>query len=78
MARGRFPVGWRSLAKDAADLPVHQRDRTTARQMVNVGETYDFTFTPNEPGELALEVRSDDGELLVEQPIQVVEKGEEG
>ena len=48
-------VQWRALAKDGADLPAHQSQVVAARQPVQVGETYDFEFTP-EPGEYRLAI----------------------
>jgi FtsP/CotA-like multicopper oxidase with cupredoxin domain len=48
-------VRWQRLAKDGADLPPNQATMVPARQFVQVGETYDFLFTP-EPGEYRLSV----------------------
>jgi FtsP/CotA-like multicopper oxidase with cupredoxin domain len=78
LVRDGFPVRWRPRAHDGSTLPLHQREPVAARQRVSVGETYDFTFTPQRPGELALEVRNGlgaavgPGGLLVRQPIRVV------
>lgn len=44
---------WRALAKDGMDLPAHRAVRVSAGQLVQVGETYDFEFTP-ERGEYRL------------------------
>jgi len=46
-------VTWRALAKDGADLPLSQATTRPARQFVQVGETYDFTFRAD-PGEYRL------------------------
>jgi len=46
-------VTWRALAKDGADLPPSQATTRPARQFVQVGETYDFTFRAD-PGEYRL------------------------
>lgn len=46
-------VQWQRVAKDGADLPRNQATIVPARQFVQVGETYDFLFTP-EPGEYRL------------------------
>lgn len=46
-------VHWRRVAKDGADLPGHQAVMGPASQSVQVGETWDFEFTP-EPGEYRL------------------------
>lgn len=78
LVRDGFPVAWEPLAHDGWTLPIHQRGGTPARQTVSVGETYDFTFTPQQPGELALEVRrglgapQQPGALVISQPIRVV------
>jgi|CXWL01.1.fsa_nt_gi FtsP/CotA-like multicopper oxidase with cupredoxin domain len=42
--------GWRALAKDGADLPTAKRSVGPAQVRVDVGETYDFDFTPTVPG----------------------------
>jgi len=46
-------VRWRRMAKDGADLPAHQAVEVNASQSVQVGETYDFEWTP-ERGEYQL------------------------
>jgi FtsP/CotA-like multicopper oxidase with cupredoxin domain len=51
--RDSSQVRWRRLAKDGADLPASQARTVAASQLVQVGETYDFEFTP-EPGEYRL------------------------
>ena len=53
---GSSPVMWRAVAKDGADLPVFQATERPARQIVSVGETYDFEFQPQSTTELRLEV----------------------
>ncbi|MFN2398630.1 MAG: multicopper oxidase domain-containing protein [Gemmatimonadaceae bacterium] len=47
---------WRALAKDGADLSVAQSTKRRAAQLVDVGETYDFEFTPSERGEYRFSV----------------------
>ena len=49
-------ANWRPIAKDGADLPAGQREMCLARLTIGVGETYDFEFSAEEAGELALEV----------------------
>jgi FtsP/CotA-like multicopper oxidase with cupredoxin domain len=44
--RDTAAVEWRRLAKDGADLPINQAVVTRAAQMVQIGETYDFEWTP--------------------------------
>jgi len=48
---------WKAIAKDGADLPPSQMTTQAAQQTISVGETYDFEFRPDAPGELRLEVR---------------------
>jgi FtsP/CotA-like multicopper oxidase with cupredoxin domain len=44
------------LAKDGADLPVHQRVPVERLAPLSVGETADFTWTPSVPGTYELHV----------------------
>lgn len=53
------PVMWRPLAKDGATLPPPNRVATEAQQRMDVGETYDFEWTPVAPGVYVLEVGTD-------------------
>jgi FtsP/CotA-like multicopper oxidase with cupredoxin domain len=46
---------WRPVAKDGADLPVSQRAVQKAELSIDVGETYDFEFTPTRPGVYVLD-----------------------
>lgn len=66
-------VQWRPVGKDGADLPGSARRMQLARQIVSMGETYDFEFVPSKPGELRLEIRAagPGGRLLVRAPIRV-------
>jgi FtsP/CotA-like multicopper oxidase with cupredoxin domain len=65
-------VRWRPLAKDGADLPEAGRTARPAQQIVTMGETYDYEFTPDRAGELRLEVRTPaPGRLMVRAPIRV-------
>jgi len=68
-----FPVRWRAVARDGADLPPHQRVVGHADRVVSIGETADFEYTPGDPGDLVLEVRSVEGSLLVSQSIRITE-----
>jgi FtsP/CotA-like multicopper oxidase with cupredoxin domain len=65
-------VQWRPIAKDGFDLPQTERARL-AREVVSVGETYDFEYTPTKRGLLQLEVRIPraPGRLLIRVPIRV-------
>ncbi len=46
----------RLLAKDGADLPVHQQVEVDELPEIGVGETADFTWTPTEPGTYEIRV----------------------
>ena len=50
------PARWRAVAKDGEDLPPAQASKQDARQVIAVGETYDFEFEPTTKGDLRLEV----------------------
>lgn len=45
---------WRALAKDGADLVPARATARPAAQLITVGETYDFEFTPAERGDYQL------------------------
>lgn len=49
---------WRPIAKDGADLPESQRTPRAAFLLTGPGETADFEFTPAEPGDLILNMRT--------------------
>jgi FtsP/CotA-like multicopper oxidase with cupredoxin domain len=63
-------VNWTPVAKDGADLPVSGRMLRFARQVMSMGETYDFEFTPERPGNLRLELRRG-RQLAARTPIRV-------
>ena len=63
-------VRWQPVAKDGADLPESQRAAKRARQLVGMGETYDYVYTPAAPGNLRIEVRGGPT-LLARVPIRV-------
>lgn len=48
---------WTPLAKDGADFPSSRKVVRNARQLLSMGETYDFEFTPQRVGLLRLELR---------------------
>lgn len=57
LLNGVAPVTWTPVAKDGADLPEAARRGTDAVvPHVGVGETYDFSWTPETPGERILEI----------------------
>lgn len=45
---------WRAVAKDGADLPSTQAVMRPAKVAIDIGETYDFEFTPTHAGEYTL------------------------
>jgi FtsP/CotA-like multicopper oxidase with cupredoxin domain len=71
LLRDTIPVGWRAVAKDGADLPPGQALVRPARQIIGVGEAYDFEFTPEEPGPLRLVVKDLAGRTRVAGVIRV-------
>jgi len=58
LARDTMVAEWRPLAKDGFDLPAAAQRARPARQIIGVGETYDFSYRPTEPGNVLLEVRA--------------------
>lgn len=47
---------WRALAKDGRDLPASRQTHRPARQMVSIGETFDFEFVAKAGGDYKLEM----------------------
>lgn len=68
-------VRWKPIAKDAADLPESARAPRLARQLVTMGETYDFEYTPVAKGNMRIEIRTagngSGATLLSRVPIRV-------
>jgi manganese oxidase len=50
------PVTWEFMAKDGADLPSHQVRMQPADLPIHVGETYDFRWAPERPGDYVLRI----------------------
>jgi FtsP/CotA-like multicopper oxidase with cupredoxin domain len=71
LLRNGFPVLWIPIAKDGFDLPPIQQKPRRAERTIAVGETYDYRYTPRQPGELQLELRTGAGRLLVSQVVNV-------
>ena len=65
------PTTWKPLAKDGATLPAGQTAPRPARQIVAVGETYDFEIQPSRSQVLWLDVRRGSGEFLLQAPIKL-------
>lgn len=65
-------VQWTPIAKDGADLPPEARRPRLARQIVSMGETYDFSFTPPARGLWRIEVRGagPNARLLARVPLR--------
>jgi FtsP/CotA-like multicopper oxidase with cupredoxin domain len=57
LTKSGSPVRWRAVAKDGADLPGTFLLERDADIRTNAGETFDFLWTPTEPGEATLSVR---------------------
>ncbi|HEX6314382.1 MAG TPA: multicopper oxidase domain-containing protein, partial [Gemmatimonadaceae bacterium] len=66
-------VQWRPVAKDGADLPEAARAPRLARQIVSMGETFDFEYTPAATGQMRIEVRgaAANANLLARVPVRV-------
>jgi FtsP/CotA-like multicopper oxidase with cupredoxin domain len=72
--RDTLVASWIPVAKDGADIPVAQRKPMRARQVLSMGETYDFIFhAPAAGTQLRIEVRGTfgSGNLLARVPIRV-------
>jgi hypothetical protein len=70
-ARRFFTLRWRAVAKDGMDLPSRQALERDARQVVSVGETFDFEFEPAMKGDLRLEVLRPGNRTLAVAEVQV-------
>ena len=67
------PIRWVPLGKDGRDLPVQARTPKPSRQVIAVGETYDFELAPMaaRPEGLWMELRRGTGELVFQWPVRV-------
>jgi FtsP/CotA-like multicopper oxidase with cupredoxin domain len=63
-------LSWRARAKDGSELPATRQLVRPARQTISIGETYDFEFTPSEPGAYRLEVQRANGVQLAVMLLQ--------
>ena len=67
------PVSWRPMAKDGAALPAERCQPGSARQVIGVGETYDFEYqAPQGRQTLWLEVKSTGGKWQAQGQIVVL------
>lgn len=71
VVRDGEPIEWKAVAKDGFDLSAAHATSRPGGQPVSNGEIYDFEVTPSQPGDMAFEVRSSAGALLVSMPIRV-------
>ena len=62
---------WKPLAKDGAAIPPPQSEPRPARQLIGVGETYDFEVEGSPPRNLWLEVRRGNGEWVLQAPVLI-------
>ena len=68
-------VEWRAIAKDGRDLPAERQVMMPARQLVTIGETHDFEFVADAPGDYRLELTNPAwGKTWTTIPVKVVEK----
>ena len=67
-------VKWRAIAKDGAALPPQQATSQDAVKVISVGETYDYEFAPQAPGDYEFRFCSDLGNEVT-QMITVVPPG---
>ena len=70
---GFDPAQWMLVGKDGMDTPAGARKSQPARQLVTVGETYDFELAPMSPaaGPMWMELRRGTGELLKQWSVRV-------
>ena len=66
-----LPVRWRAIAKDGADLPPRMATMRPASLRMGVGETYDYEFIPDRPGDLTLRAVDPEGRVKVSSPVRV-------
>jgi FtsP/CotA-like multicopper oxidase with cupredoxin domain len=75
LTRRGAPIRWRADAKDGADLPEALRLEGDAEFVSNTGQTFDFLWTPTEPGDVTLSVTHEyffkPGEDVVRQTLHV-------
>jgi FtsP/CotA-like multicopper oxidase with cupredoxin domain len=72
------PVVWRAVAKDGADLPVHQAQPRQAALAIGVGEAYDFEITPDAPRDLQVRVTNPAGAVQLLGTVRIGPAGRRG
>lgn len=70
---GFEPISWTLVGKDGSETLPAQRTVRPARQLISVGETYDFEVPalPPTPVGMWMELRRGNGELLFQWPVRV-------
>jgi hypothetical protein len=75
LVRDSSVLTWRAVAKDGFSLPPQQATVGPSATYVASGETADFEFTPDAPGDARLEVDRDGAfKFHVAVPLHVVAK----
>lgn len=66
------PVEWRYISRDGSDLLPNQRlNKPALHQNVTIGQTMDFEFKPDDPGDYTLEVHGFGGNLLLTKTMMI-------
>jgi manganese oxidase len=73
LVRAGAPQLWTRRAKDGHDLPRHAQVTEFADQIITIGETFDFMFTPRSPGDLSFELHTGGYRTLAVVPIRVTQ-----
>ncbi len=55
----QHPARWRAVAKDEANVPSRLAKPEDAVLHIASGETYDFEFQPDTPGEIPLQIANE-------------------
>jgi manganese oxidase len=71
LSRDGLPARWRAIAKDGWTLDSARATIRPSVTAVGSGETADFEFTPDQPGDLTLELRAPNNHLFVGATIRV-------
>jgi FtsP/CotA-like multicopper oxidase with cupredoxin domain len=65
------PITWRIVARDGADLPVHQIREKPARTLSAPGQTFDAMITPEKPGTMTLRYMAQEGDSTTWQHVVI-------
>lgn len=69
LLRSHALLTWRRIAKDGLDLPADRAVVGPSEIQMGNGERYDFEFSPDEPGDIRLDILTAVGALLVTMPV---------